>query len=333
MKKLPRAESKPSREAEATEEFLPLPLKYRPKTWDEIVGNESTVASLKTILNRRTGIPHAFLLTGPSGAGKTTIARIIRRQFGCGDRDYVEFNSADYRGIDSIRDLASRVLFRPFLGKYRLWLLDECHQLTRDAQNALLKIIEEPPKHAYFILATTDPDKLLPTIRTRCQHFAVTSLQRPQTIRLCKDILQREGKSPEHFSIEVLRDIHRASQGSARAALTILDQILDMTDEDEIRETIKEAVAREANVLDLCRAIHKGNDWEYIANLLRNLDGEPESARRGILGYFNTILLETGDPLVADTMNMFTDSLIYNGMPGLTLACYMAWSLGKQNNT
>ncbi len=141
-----------------------LDLKHRPKSFDRIIGNEDTVEALESYLTKK-DLNHSFLFTGPSGTGKTTLARIVAGELGCEGMDFTEMNSADFRGIDTIRNIRQQMVFPPMEGKNRGWLLDEAHKLSNDAMNSLLKPLEEPPNHVYFFLATTEPQKLITTIR------------------------------------------------------------------------------------------------------------------------------------------------------------------------
>ena len=140
--------------------------KYRPDGYGDLVGQAPAVKVLRGLLKK--GLPHAMLLTGPSGCGKTTVARIIKNKLQCQDSDFVELNSASDRGIDVIRGIDGRMRLGGLLGGPRIWLFDECHRLTKDAQEAMLKYLEDTPSHVYFLLATTEPDKLITAIRTRC---------------------------------------------------------------------------------------------------------------------------------------------------------------------
>ena len=157
--------------------------KYRPKNFKRIVG-QPTITEQLTSMTRSNQFPHSSLFSGPSGCGKTTLARIMRNKLDCGDQDFQEVNCADFRGIDMVRDIRNRMNLAPIGGECRVWLIDEAHQLSSQAQNAFLKILEDTPSHVYFMLATTDPQKLIPTIRTRCAEFKVSSLN-PMTPPPC----------------------------------------------------------------------------------------------------------------------------------------------------
>ena len=131
---------------------MSLYLQYRPIELSQLKGNADIVATLEGMLDNRTSCPHAFLLHGPTGCGKTTIGRIIASSLGCKDSDFTEVDSADFRGIDTIREIRKSSQFMPTHGDVRVWLIDECHKMTNDAQNALLKILEDTPTHIYFVL-------------------------------------------------------------------------------------------------------------------------------------------------------------------------------------
>ncbi len=303
-----------------TNEYEPLHIKYRPQTLDDFVGNGVMVNSLKDTLAKK-GKPHSYLFHGPSGCGKTTLARILAKMTGCSERDFHEMNSANYRGIDSVRDLMSKAGLRPWKGDVVVYLLDEVHCLTTPAQNALLKLLEEPPAHCYFALCTTEPDKLLATIKTRCAQFAVSSLgRRALTSRLDYVAEKETGQEPP---AELIREIARASGGSMRSALMILDQVIDIEDLDDAIEAIEEATGTDRQVIELCRTLIKKPTWKTITPILEGIRIEPESARQAVLGYFNTVALKNPDPWVAMLIiEHFSTSVMYSGRAGLALACW-----------
>ncbi len=219
--------------------YLVLARKYRPKTFDEVVGQDHIVDALKNAIASNK-VAHAFLFSGPRGVGKTTCARILAKEinktkpceaglleFDGGDLDVIEIDGASNRGIDEARAIRDNVMFMSMSGGYKFYIIDEVHMLTEPAFNALLKTLEEPPEHVKFIFATTDPEKVPTTIRSRCQHFNFK--------RLSMDVIKAQLKSicaAEKLSVddEALFAIARAAQGGMRDALGILDQLAAGTD-------------------------------------------------------------------------------------------------------
>ena len=171
---------------------MPLSLSYRPTSLEEFFGNEAIKESLKSILAREDR-PKTILLSGPSGCGKTTLARIIAKMVNCNDMDLAQYNISDMRGIDTAREIIASCQFEPLYGEVRVIVLNECHRATVDWMNAMLEILEEPPKGVYFILCTTEPEKLLKTIKTRSTTYTVSTLRKHEMISLIQWVTQSEG--------------------------------------------------------------------------------------------------------------------------------------------
>jgi len=222
---------------------LVLYRKYRPQTFAEIIGQEHIVQTLKNALSSGM-ISHAYLFSGPRGSGKTTIARLLAKAVNCENRqgfepcnkcsscvdinrtralDLIEIDAASHRGIDEIRELRNGIRFVPTKSKYKVFILDESHQLSKDAANALLKTLEEPPSHAIFVLATTEIHKMIPTIVSRCQRFDFRRLTVPEIIKKLKWITKEEKVRIEKAALEL---IALNSTGSLRDAEGLLDQAL-----------------------------------------------------------------------------------------------------------
>lgn len=294
--------------------------KYRPKNLKQVVGQEKAVKTLASYLEQER-IPHALLFVGPSGCGKTTLARIIKSKLGCGEMDFHEINAADARGIDMVRDIRNRMGMAPVSGKCRVWLIDEAARLTTDAQSSLLKMLEEPPNHVYFMLATTDPQKLLKTIKTRCTEIALRELSPDELTALVKTVAEKESKQ---FDNDVVAKIVEYSEGSARKALVFLDVIIGIDDADEQLEAIERSAVQSESI-KVCRLLcKKGNTWKEMAELLKGLEADPEEMRYAILGYFTTILL-SGGPLssrAAKVIDRFQYHFYESKKAGLALACY-----------
>jgi len=303
---------------------MSLAIDHRPESFKEVVGNESTIRSLQSLFERpRNKFPHAIMLNGPTGCGKTTLGRIIANELGAMPSDFKEIDSADFRGVDTIREIRQQVRLRPQdpKSKCRVWLLDECHQLTKDAQEALLKGLEDAPGHVYFILGTTDPQKLKSTLRGRCTTFTVAPLTEGETITLLKRVCQAE-KARVPRNIREL--IAEQSQGHPRNALKMLEKVIGL-DKDEMEAVVEEEAARASAAIDLCRALIGRQKWNKIAAILAGLQNEePESVRRMVLGYCNSILLKGDNAQAFVVMECFEEPLYNIGKPGLTLASYRA---------
>lgn len=296
--------------------------KYRPTSLDEIVGNQETVLALKGLLQKE-DIPHAFLFFGPTGCGKTTLGRIVAKHLGCEGDDFKEIDSADFRGIDTIREIRRQAHFKPIQSKVRVWLIDEAHRLTLDAQSALLKILEDTPKHVYFILATTEPQKLIPTIKGRCAQFQVSPLSDIQMKKLLHRIVKAEGKK---LNKKVYEQIIQDSLGHPRNAIQILEQVLSVPPEKQL-EVAKRSAEVQSQTIELCRALVNGEGWKKVSFILSGLkDEDPETIRRSILGYCNTAILKsTGLSAlsIAKIMEQMIDPFYSSGFPGLVFACYL----------
>lgn len=209
---------------------LTLYRKYRPQNFDEVVGQESAVQTLKGAI-KSGNVTHAYLFTGGRGTGKTSLARIFARALETSENDIYEIDAASNRGIDDVRELREGVSVLPFESRYKVYIIDEVHMLTKEAFNALLKTLEEPPKHAMFILATTELEKLPPTIISRCQ---VLQFKKPSISTLSQvvmDIGAKEGKKIERAAAEL---ISLVGDGSFRDTLGTLQKVLTQNLGNEI---------------------------------------------------------------------------------------------------
>ena len=296
-----------------------LYLKYRPTDLDNFMGNKPTVQALEAVLNKGEDIPRAMLFTGQSGCGKTTLARIVAKRLGCADSEFVEVDSASYRGIDSIREIRKVMALRPLAGKCKVWLLDEVHAATKDAQTALLKALEDTPKHVYFMLATTDPNKLLDTIIGRCMQFSVSPLPDRGMTKLLLKVLADEKKDvPE----EVLNSIVKESLGRPRFALVLLDKVIDLPKERMLK-AIDRIAEEEDKTIALCRALLRKDSWKLVREMVKDVEEDKvESTRRAVLGYCSSVLLGGDDPQCYLVMDSFRKPFYDNGKPGLIMACY-----------
>lgn len=292
--------------------------KYRPKYMEDVFGNETTIKALQADL-MKDDPPHAYLFHGPTGCGKTTLGRITADALGCKGCDFHEIDSADFRGVDTIREIRRQSRFKSMEGPCSVWLLDEVHKMTNDAQNAMLKALEDPPRHAYFILATTDPQKLIATIKGRCAQYPLNPLNDHQMMKLLIKVVKAEN---EVLNKVVYEQIVQDSQGHPRNALQILDQVLG-AEPDQRLEVAKRQAEIYSQTIELCRALLNRSGWKKVANILSGLqDQDAENTRRSVLGYCNTILLKEDNPMVFNILQAFESPTYDIGWPGITMSCY-----------
>ncbi len=231
--------------------------KYRPTNFDEVVGQKIIIQTLKNAV-KNNQITHAYLFAGPRGTGKTSIAKILAKIINCENLDgynpcdkcvnctqynnkqavdIIEIDAASNNGVEEIRDLKSKITLVPTTGKYKIYIIDEVHMLSTGAFNALLKTLEEPPKHVIFILATTDPHKIPSTILSRCQRFDFKKIDNLDIIRRIKKIVNTENIKIEEKAIE---EIAVLSDGGMRDALSLLDQAISYSEDQITLEDIYE---------------------------------------------------------------------------------------------
>lgn len=289
---------------------------YRPQKFSELVGLETVKKTLQNQV-REKKVAHAYLFAGPRGTGKTTTARILAKAINCENSkngepdgkchvckqieegrylDLIEIDAASNRGIEDIRNLRDKVRLAPSTGKYKIYIIDEAHMLTADASNALLKTLEEPPAHAIFILATTEPYKLLETIRSRCERFSFERAPVSLIVEKLREIVRKEKAEVED---EDLKQIARAAGGGFRDAETLLEQVL--TGGQKLEDLVGFAKLADLGGFFDSLILGKSSEAIIFINDLCNKGVTMESLAQRVLEYLRDLLLikaGVGDELV-----------------------------------
>jgi DNA polymerase III subunit gamma/tau len=232
--------------------------KYRPQTFADVRDQEHIVSVLEGAI-RKGEIPHAILFSGTRGTGKTTLARLFAKAIGTSDIDLYEIDAASNRGIDDVRELKEAVHTLPYESEHKVYIIDEVHMLTKEAFNALLKTLEEPPAHVVFILATTEEEKLLDTILSRCQVFRMRSPSREVLARTVTDVAKQEGFTLEPAAADL---VAIAADGSFRDALGVMQKVIMASGDrigsaDEVAAII--GAPKTETMLQLIEALHQKN--------------------------------------------------------------------------
>lgn len=292
--------------------------KHRPTSFAQIAGNTTVVHTLEEMVAKKK-LPHCILLHGPSGCGKTTIARILKDVLCCSDLDWKEMNCSDRNSVDDVRDIIKKVSLSPSKGKCRIWMLDEFHRMSTGGQDAALKLLEDTPSHAYFILCSSEPQKIISTIKNRATQFQVKPLSDTEMTALLKKIATTEGKKISDKHLELIVDY---VGGSARAGLVALEYMLSLPEGERKEALVKMEEDEEA--ITLCRALIAKKSWATIAGILKGLKQDPETVRWSVLGYANTVLLNTGQFQAYHVICCFSNNFYDSKKAGLASACYEA---------
>ena len=296
-----------------TERYLPLYRKYRPQTFKDLIGQENIVKALSNAINLNK-ISHAYLLCGPRGTGKTTTARIIAKSLNCAKGptlepcgecpscldisnstpiDVIEIDAASNRKVEDARNILEKIQFVPVNGRFKIYIIDEVHMLTTEAFNTLLKTLEEPPENVIFILATTEPHKVLDTIISRCQRFDFRRITTEDIVSRLKYISQQE---KINISEDALYTIARSSQGGMRDSLALLDHISVLDAGKEISsQDVNEMLGRLSFevLFELSSAVLNSETQNALVLLdkIYNKGNEPFQIVSNLIQYFRNMLI------------------------------------------
>ncbi len=304
---------------------LVLYRKYRPQKFEEVIGQEHVVQTLSNALTSDL-TSHAYIFSGPRGSGKTTIARLLAKSVNCHNRkgaepcgkcnscleikegksmDLIEIDAASHRGIDDIRELRDGIKFAPAKEKYKVFIIDESHQLTKEAVNALLKTLEEPPAHAIFIMATTEIHKMIPTIISRCQRFDFRKLTLNEIVKRLAIVSKKEKAKIDKSALEL---IALNSGGAVRDAESLLDQVLTFAGNQEIKvDNIREllGLTNTAMIAQFVDFISEKNRQEAIEFLGETFEKgyDPQEFAKAVVRYLRQAMLlkinpETNNPII-----------------------------------
>jgi DNA polymerase III subunit gamma/tau len=269
-----------------------LARKYRPQKFSEVIGQEHVTRTLKNAIEQGR-IAHGYIFSGHRGIGKTTVARILAMALNCRSSekpvrepcgicdscteiragnsvDVIEIDAATNRGIDEIRELREAARYRPARDRFKIYILDEAHQITDAAFNALLKTLEEPPGHVVFMLATTQPEDIPQTIRSRCQHFSFRAVKFEQIVEQLRDLCAREGIKADDDALALLAE---AGDGSMRDALSILDQAIASSEGGLTAESVRQliGIAPSGVLEEIMQAVARSSSEEILQTVDRLL--------------------------------------------------------------
>lgn len=295
--------------------------KYRPNSLDEVFGNEELITSLKK-LTKDKAIPQVILFTGETGTGKTTIARILSNEVAT-QTNITEMDSAQFTGIDVIREIRKQSRYMAIGGGGKVFVMDEVHQLSSAAQEGFLKELEDTPKNVYYFLCTTNPEKLRPTLKGRCIQYQLGLLSDSDMTSLLESVVEKES---EKLNSKVYKAIAKTAKGHPRNALNILQQVLSVSKKKRLKIAENYEV-EESESIELCRSLLKREGYDAAQTILKGLKSQnAETIRRHVLGYCQSVLLgnnyKGSHQHAAMILEEFSTPTYDMGFVQIVLSCY-----------
>lgn len=310
--------------------------KYRPKQLTDLAGQPEAVKIMSS-WQQKGKIPHTVLFSGPAGCGKTSSARLLAKLVGAHfergkSLDVHELDCANVGSVDTVRSIRNKASLNcvDSKSKAKVYILDEVHAMRKEPQTAMLKLLEEPPDHVYLFLCTTDPGKMLTTVRSRCAEVKMQLLSDKIALDLLAKVAKAEGAK---IKPTVFQKIVEIGAGSARKILVLLQQIIDLKNEEEQLDCLSKADA-EKHGIDIARILFKrGARFADVKDLLKQVEDEPETVRRIILSYATAILLSSGQKYAFDVIDCFRTPYFDSGSgkPLLVAGCYEMLALAKSH--
>ena len=290
---------------------------YRPLSWDTVIGQSAIIQSLRGTVESKSA--RSILFTGPSGVGKTTLARISAGGVGCSPENLIELDAATHTGIDAMRELKNVLRYKP-LGPstVRAVIVDECQALSKASWQSLLKSIEEPSEGLYWFFCTTEPSRVPVTIQTRCVQYHLKLVRRDDLADLVEQVARKEQIT---LSEEIGRVIVSEADGSPRKALANLAACADCESVDEAYEVLQAMDGESDELRKFCRAMLDGKlSWEVAKSFLVSVkESDGESVRRSVVGYLKVVLLAAKSKETAmstfELLDQFSDPCFYNDLP------------------
>lgn len=294
--------------------------KYRPSTFNEILGNDLAIKSVKSELEKGTRV---FLFTGSGGTGKTTLSRAAANYLGADELSIREINSSENRGIDTVREIMEEMRYQPINNGKLVYILDEIHQATLASQNSMLKMLEECPEHCVFFLCTTNPEKLIQPLKTRCSIINLKPLDHNTMFGLLRRVAHKEGVQ---IDLDILHKISDLSEGSSRQGLKILSSVLYLDNDEERKKFLESNVFNDEKpeVIELCRALLSQKGYEVYMQCLEKLKDElssnAEGIRQAIMGYAYAVLKKSPNEAAIGMIQVFGNVDCYkNGKFGIMI--------------